>query len=166
MNPCIIWFTGLPSSGKSTLAKPLYEKMRELNIPVVLLDGDDVRRYVSPELSYTIPDRIKQMWRLYGIAKLLLQSDVSSIICTNSSPFVKDKNIKIIYIDCTLEECKKRDVKHLYERASKGEIKNLPGIDLKYYYPLHPFLTLRTNIQSIDECTQKLIDNLLKEGEE
>ena len=154
----IIWFTGLISSGKTTIAERLYIIMQELGTPVALLDGDNVRRWISPDLGYSSRDRLIQMDRLYGVGKLLEENDIYSIICTNTSPTKRMDDVITIYIKCSMDECKKRDVKHLYAKYDKGEIKNLPGIDLKYTPPKSPFLTLETDKNSIDECVNILMD--------
>lgn len=159
-NGTIIWFTGLSSAGKTTLAKILH---KHINTPVVLLDGDVARRYVSPDLTYSQRDRFKQMDRLYGIIRLLSEGGISSIVCTISSPTKRMDSIFIIYVKCSLEKCRERDVKRLYEKYDKGEIRDIMGIDLEYIPPDNPFLILETDKYTTDECIDRLIRKL--EGE-
>lgn len=159
----IIWFTGLPSSGKSTIANVIVKELNKKNIKIALLDGEEARKYISPDLGFSLRDRNRQMRRLYDIGKLLLLSDITPLICTNTAPTWRDEELLTVYIDCGLEECMKRDVKRLYARAKKGEIRNLPGIDLKYIPPKQPQITIRTDIKSIDECAKELIEKIVEE---
>ncbi len=157
----IIWFTGLPSAGKTTLAEEL---IKLTDKKIILLDGDIVRKYVSPKLGYSNKDRYEQMDRLYGLGKIILFNDLIPIICTNTAPTKRMSDVITIYVKCNVEECIKRDVKHLYEKALKGEIKNLPGIDLKYKEPINTFITIDTDRYSIDECV-RYVHKKLKEEE-
>jgi len=153
----IIWFTGLSSAGKTTIALKL---MKLIDSPIVLLDGDIVRKYLSPDLGYSIRDRNLQMDRLYGVSKIILLSNVIPIVCTNTAPFERMKDVFTIYIKCNVNECIKRDVKHLYNKALKGEIRNLPGIDLKYKEHSNPEIIIETDKYSIDECVNKIYKKL------
>ena len=161
MTENIIWLTGLVSAGKTTI---INEVIKEMDKSVVLLDGDLLRKFVSPDLGYSIRDRNKQMDRLYGIARVISYNNILSIVCTNTPPTDRMKDVLTIYIKSDLDVCKQRDCKNLYKRAEKGEIKNLPGIDLKYHEPKNPFLTLETDKHTIDECVKKMLEKLKGEG--
>jgi len=163
MKTFTIWFTGLPSSGKTTLAGILYDHIRDLGIPIVMLDGDDVRKYVSPDLGYTTKERNKQMKRMYGINNLLRKNGINVIACTNTPPSDEEYDIKTIYVKCPVDVCKKRDVKGLYALAKKGKLINLMGFDLKYKPPKKPYLILETDKLDIIKCIDIIIELILGE---
>jgi len=152
----MIWLCGRPSAGKTTLAHGLQKLMDN----VVLLDGDDVRRFASPEIGYTKEDRYKQMLKVAGISYLINKSGINTIICTCSPPPVDDfpKAAKLIqvYVKCSLEECIKRDVKGLYERGRGGNIDNVFGIDIKYEEPANPDVVIDTNKHFANESIKEL----------
>ena len=153
----IIWFTGLSSAGKTTLARKLIEC---IDSKIIFLDGDDVRKYVSPDLGYSLRDRNIQMDRLYGLGTIISKSNILPIICTNTSPSKRMKNVITIYVKCNIKECIKRDVKYLYKKSLEGEIRNLPGIDLPYKEPIDPEIIVETDKYTIDKCVNKIYKEL------
>jgi len=158
----IIWLCGRPSSGKTTLAQGL---IKLLHYKCILLDGDEVRRVLSPDLRYTEKDRHKQMQRVANIGYLINKSGVNAIICTCSPPSREDfENLQgyiEVYVKCSLSECERRDVKRLYKKARKGEINNMPGVDQRYGEALCPDLIIDTEKNSPKKSINELYDKLI-----
>lgn len=160
-----VWFTGLPCSGKSTLATAIEVWIRNKGLSVVKLDGDDVRRRINKDLSFTDEDRHENIRRVAEICRLLNDAGVM-VIASLVSPFIADRQMakKIIgtehfrevYIDADLGICKQRDVKGLYQQALTGAIKRFTGIDSPYEPPVCPDVHLKTNVDSIETCVQIL----------
>jgi len=164
-----IWFTGLSGSGKTTIAKELVKKLRDKNIPVVLLDGDDVRKTVSKDLGYTREDRDKHITRVADICKIITSNGVLNIACVVSPTekirkYAKNKikNFIEVYTKCPIEVCEKRDAKGHYKNVKEGKIKDFVGITIKYEEPKNPDIVLETNKYSIEECVSKLMEYLEK----
>lgn len=164
----VLWFTGLSGSGKSTVAVALEKKLHDMGKLTYLLDGDNVRHGLNKNLGFTDEDRVENIRRISEVAKLFVDSGVITI-ATFISPFIEERN-KVrellgndfveVYIDCPLEVCEKRDPKGIYHKARKGEIKNFTGIDSPYEKPTNPEITVSTNLNSIEECVDLIIDYL------
>lgn len=164
-----LWFTGFPSSGKSTLAKLLKAKLKSLNVPVLILDGDEVRKKYLSNLSYDKKDRISSVDFYISLVKFLMQINVIVIISANhatneqrklSRSRLKNKYSEI-WISTPLNICKKRDVKKLYQKAKKGKISNLVGYDIKFDTPDQYDLKINA-IKKKEDCIKKLINFLTK----
>jgi len=166
----VLWLTGLPSSGKTTIAKVLAENLRQKGYAVELLDGDWVRQTINPDAGFTKEQRRIHLIRVAWIARLLARNNVITI-CSFVSPYrdVRTEIRKIIeeealfieaYIKCSLEECMKRDSKGLYKKALAGEIKNFTGVDDPYEEPENPELILDTEHSTLEENVNKLINKL------
>ena len=159
---CVIWLTGLPSSGKTTIARAVERELRKKGFRVEVLDGDEVRKWLSPREGFTREDRERHLRRVAHVAKLLARNGVI-VLCSFVSPYrkirrevrkiIESENIPFIevYVKCSLEECMKRDPKRLYKRALSGEIKHMTGIDDPYEEPENPGLILDTEIENIEE---------------
>jgi len=160
--------TGLPSSGKSTLARNLAKKLSE-NWPVEILDGDVVRRNLFPELGYSKDDRVENIRRTGVIARMLAGHGALAITPV-IAPYRaardavrkdhEDHGLTYveIFVDATPETCADRDVKGLYGRAKRGEISGLTGFDDPYEPPMQPDLHLRTDQLSVQECLDRMIE--------
>ena len=168
-SPCIIWFTGLSGSGKSTIAGSLEYRLFELGSHTYLLDGDNVRHGLNKDLSFTNEDRIENIRRIGETAKLFV--DAGLIVCTAFiSPFradramvrglVDDGEFIEVFLNTPLETCEQRDPKGLYKKARKGEIKHFTGIDSAYEASESPEITVNTHEQSIEQCVQQIISYL------
>lgn len=165
----IIWFTGLSGSGKSTVANALEKRLHELSIRTYILDGDNVRHGLNGDLSFSSDDRKENIRRIGEVSRLFIDAGVM-VLSSFISPFNDDRNFvrKLvnqdefieIYIKCPLEICENRDVKGLYSKARKGEIKHFTGIDSPYEEPVDPELTLDTSELSVDESVTKIINYL------
>ncbi|MGB3607216.1 adenylyl-sulfate kinase [Psychroserpens sp.] len=167
----LLWFTGLSGSGKSTLANLVEVALHKLNIATFSLDGDNIRQGINKDLSFAPEDRTENIRRIAEIAKLMVDAGVVTLAAF-VSPYIKDReNIKAIvgeanvieiYVNTSLAECERRDVKGLYKKARSGEIKNMTGISAPYEAPEHPDLELITDHQSIEESVQIIVDFIVK----
>ncbi|HEY9016769.1 adenylyl-sulfate kinase [Thiomicrospira sp.] len=167
--PCILWFTGLSGSGKSTIANAVEQKLFQLNKHTYLLDGDNVRHGLNKGLGFSEADRIENIRRVGEVAKLF--SDAGLIVLTAFiSPFQKDRDMVRqltspgefieIFIDAPLSVCEQRDPKGLYKKARAGEIKDFTGIDSPYEAPKSPEIHIANNDIEIDKAAQQVIDYL------
>ena len=162
-----LWFVGLSGSGKTTIAKEVVRILRGRNISVVLLDGDIVRKTLSPDLKYTKRDRDEQIRRGANVCYLISESNVLNISCTNSATkeerhFARDliDNFVEVYIKCPISVCEERDVKGYYHLARDGKLKNFVGIDIKYEEPESPDIVLETDKETVEESVNKLLNYL------
>ena len=168
----VLWLTGLSGSGKSTIAKSIKKKLEKLEIKVHLIDGDDLRKNVSADLTYTKDDRSRNIKRATDIANSYFKNDLM-VIVTLTSPSRKDRNIAKqvigpenfieIYISTPLNICKERDPKKLYEKMDKGLISNMVGIDLIYEAPLTPNITIDTSKENFKTSVNRIISYLYRE---
>jgi len=167
----VIWFTGLSGSGKSTIALGLEKKLFDQGYFSQLLDGDNIRSGINNNLGFSESDRIENIRRISEISKLFSQS---GIICINSfvSPTVEIRKIARdiigedlfleVFINTPLHICEARDVKGLYKKARKGEIKNFTGIDAPFEEPIHPFLEIKTENKTIEESVDFVFSSIIK----
>ena len=165
----VLWFTGLSGSGKSTIAQHLERKLYNEGYFAQVLDGDNIRTGINNNLGFSMEDRVENIRRIAEVAKLYLHS---GIITLNSfiSPtqqireevrsIVGADDFLEIYINAPLEVCEARDVKGLYEKARKGEIKNFTGIDSPYEAPENPFLEIRTDRLTLEESVDAIFKGI------
>jgi adenylylsulfate kinase len=168
----IIWLTGLPASGKTTIAKALHPRLKELGFKVELLDGDVVRKELSPELGFTKQDRELHARRVVYLSKLLSRNGIVSIVSLISpyrdfrryarSETNTNKNFYEVYVKCSLETCIARDPKGLYKKALSGEINDLTGLQDPYEEPQNPELIIDTEKQPLEECTNVILGRVLQ----
>lgn len=166
-----VWFTGLPSSGKTTLARKLEKYLKEKGFKVEVLDGDIVRKYFSKGLGYSREDRNENIRRIAYVAHLLTRNGVVAITAA-ISPYRETrgearaliKRFVEVYVKCPVEECMKRDVKGLYKKALKGEIQNFTGISDPYEEPLNPEVVVETHKETEEESLNKIIKKLEELG--
>lgn len=169
-NPICIWFTGLSGSGKSTIANLLEKRLHEEGKHTYLLDGDNVRHGLNRDLGFTEADRVENIRRVAEVAKLMVDAGLI-VIASFISPFQSERQMARrlfsydefveIFVDTSLAECEKRDVKGLYAKARRGELKNFTGIDSAYERPENPELTLDTCVSSAEASVEKIIQYLL-----
>ncbi|MDQ6796707.1 MAG: adenylyl-sulfate kinase [Actinomycetota bacterium] len=154
-----VWFTGLPSAGKTTLATALSDRLRSAGHRVEMLDGDVLRTYLTADLGFSRQDRTQNVIRVGFVAHLLSRNGVI-VVCSLISPYREDRDqvralhgerFMEVYLSTPLEVCAERDVKGLYARQRTGDLKGLTGVDDPYEPPLHPELVVPTHSQSLDE---------------
>jgi len=163
----VVWFTGLPSAGKSTLARLLDRELRERGWPVEVLDGDEVRLRLTKGLGFSREDRDENIRRIAFVARLLARHGVAAITAA-ISPYraARDEarqeigRFVEIYVRCTLDTCVERDVKGLYRRALAGEIANFTGVSDPYEEPLAPELTVETDRESAAQSVARILARL------
>ncbi|MFB6192794.1 MAG: adenylyl-sulfate kinase [Candidatus Nanohaloarchaea archaeon] len=169
-----IWFTGLPSSGKSTVAKLVEEELRSRDKQVHNLDGDNLRKKMHPDLGFTKEERAINNKRMAVIASLLNHHDIATIVAA-ISPFEdarqtareeieEEGEFVLVHADCSVETCKERDPKGLYRKAEEGKIENFTGVNHPYEEPEDPEVYIDTENDSPEECAEKVVDYLEKEG--
>ena len=166
-----VWFTGLSGAGKSTIAELLVPALRERGLKVELLDGDVVRTNLSKGLGFSKEDRDANILRIGFVANLLVRNGVVAV-CSAISPYreIRDRNRELIgdfvevYVDASLEEVTRRDVKGLYEKAIAGEIPNFTGVSDPYEPPENPELVIDTERCSPEEACGMVIDKLAELG--
>lgn len=166
--PLTLWFTGLSGSGKSTLANEVEKRLVSMGKHTMLLDGDNVRMGLNKNLGFKEQDRIENIRRIAEVAKLM--NDAGLIVLTSFiSPFRSDRQnareiigdgFIEIYVNTPLEECEKRDIKGLYQKARKGEIPNFTGVSSPYEAPAHPEVIVDTSKQSVEECVEQILELL------
>jgi adenylylsulfate kinase len=168
----VIWLTGLPGSGKTTIAKALQPKLKESGFKVELLDGDIVRKELSPELGFTKQDREINARRVVYLSKLLSRNGIISIVSL-ISPYREfrryarsensiNNNFYEVYVKCSLETCITRDPKGLYKKALSGEIKDLTGLQDPYEEPENPEVIVDTERQTLEESVNVILDRVLQ----
>jgi adenylylsulfate kinase len=165
----IIWLTGLSGSGKSTIAKSVEKKLHKKNKLAYILDGDNIRHGLNNDLGFSREDRIENLRRITEVGKLFVDLGAITIV-SFISPYREDRErirksfapeeFLEIYVKCSLEECEKRDVKGLYKKARRGEIKNFTGIDSEYEPPVNPELVLDTENNGIESLSNQMVDYL------
>lgn len=159
----VIWLTGLSGSGKSTIAEELYKKLKNKELKVEYLDGDRVRD-IFPKTGFSKEERDRHIRRIGFLASMLEKNGVI-VIAAFISPyeearqFVRDmcSNFIEVHVSTPLAECKRRDMKGLYAKAEKGEIKNFTGVNDPYEEPLNPELRIDTTNISVKEAVEKII---------
>ena len=166
----MIGFTGLSGSGKSTIAIALERELHKRGLLCRILDGDNIRSGINNNLGFTEADRIENIRRIAEVSKLFVDTGIITIAAFISpSNDIREMAANIIgkddflevYVSTPIEECERRDVKGLYAKARRGEIKNFTGISAPFEAPAHPALTLDTSALSLEESVNKLLELIL-----
>lgn len=163
----VLWFTGLSGSGKSTLALALEKRLTEEGHLVALLDGDNVRDRLCGDLTFTQEDRLENIRRIAEVARIMVHNGVV-VLCSFISPeesirqkaadIIGPDDFHLIYVKVSIETCKARDPKGLYEKALKGEIENFTGISAPFEEPVDPDLILDTEKNEPFEGLETLLN--------
>ena len=169
-NAKVIWMTGLSGSGKTTIAKGVERHLHSIGILNQLLDGDNIRVGISNNLTFSSEDRAENIRRISEVSKLFLNCGVITLNCF-VSPTIEIRNIAKqiigaenfieVYINASVDTCEERDVKGLYKKARKEDIKNFTGISAPFEAPEYPEIEINTAQLSIDESVQKVLDYIL-----
>ena len=162
-----LWFTGLPCSGKSAVADQVAEILKKKGLKVERLDGDIVRQSLTRDLGFSKEDRNENIRRVTFVAKLLTRNGVA-VLTSFISPYreLRDHarqeigNFIEVYVKCPIEVCMKRDIKDMYQKALKGEIKEFTGISDPYEEPLNPEIILETGKETLEESAARVIKRL------
>eukprot|EP01093_Parvamoeba_rugata_P011924 TRINITY_DN3386_c0_g1_i2.p1 TRINITY_DN3386_c0_g1~~TRINITY_DN3386_c0_g1_i2.p1 ORF type:complete len:197 (-),score=50.55 TRINITY_DN3386_c0_g1_i2:1614-2204(-) len=167
----LLWFTGLSGSGKSTLANLVEMELHKKGVSTFVLDGDNVRQGINKDLSFAPEDRTENIRRIAEIGHLMVEAGVVTLAAF-VSPYIEDReNIKNIvgvdnfveiYINTSLKECERRDVKGLYKKARAGEIKNMTGISAPYEAPTNPDIEIVTDHQDVETSVQTILDFIIQ----
>ncbi|MPW28725.1 adenylyl-sulfate kinase [Agarivorans sp. B2Z047] len=171
--PCVLWFTGLSGSGKSTVANAVDHLLHKRKVHTYVLDGDNVRHGLNGDLGFSDKDRVENIRRIGEVAKLFV--DAGLVVSTAFiSPFKADRDLVRnqlsggeffeVFIDTPLEVCEQRDPKGLYKKARAGEIKHFTGIDSAYEIPTSPDIHVKTDGKTIEECAAEVIAALEQSG--
>jgi adenylylsulfate kinase len=160
----VLWFTGLSGSGKSTIAVKVHQELLRRGVEVEYIDGDALRE-VFPQTGFTREEREEHLRRTGYMASRLAAHGVT-VVASLVSPYRESRDFirkhcpgfVEIYVSTPLEECERRDVKGLYARARRGEIRNFTGIDDPYEPPEHPELTLDTRALTVDQCAARVLE--------
>jgi adenylylsulfate kinase len=167
----LLWFTGLSGSGKSTLANLVEVALHEQNKATYVLDGDNIRQGINKDLTFAPEDRSENIRRIAEISSLMVDAGVITLAAF-VSPYIKDRtliknivgafNFIEIFVNTSLEECERRDVKGLYKKARAGEIKNMTGISAPYEAPTNPDFEIITDGQSVEDSVKEVLTFLNK----
>jgi adenylylsulfate kinase len=171
LNAPVIWLTGIPGSGKTTLALELKKFYDQKGLPIDILDGDEIRKTLSKDLGFSPEDRKEHNRRVIFVAKILAKNGVTTIIPL-ISPYRETRefarkeipNFIEVWVKASVDECKKRDPKGLYKKAMAGEIKNLTGLNAPYEEPQNAELVLDTEKHTVEESAELVISTVKKLG--
>lgn len=162
----MLWFTGLSGSGKSTVAIALERELQKRGLLCRILDGDNIRSGINKGLGFTAEDRRENIRRIAEVAKLFVDTGIITIAAFISpsnelrrmaSDIIGAEDFKEIYISTPLEVCEARDVKGLYAKARRGEIKNFTGISAPFEAPEHPALSIDTSKVSLEDSVKQIL---------
>lgn len=166
----MIWFTGLSGSGKSTVAIALERELQKRGLLCRILDGDNIRSGINNNLGFSAEDRVENIRRIAEIGKLFVDTGIitlAAFISPNNdiremaARIIGKEDFMEIYVSTTLVECERRDVKGLYAKARRGEIRNFTGISAPFEAPEHPALSLDTSVLSVEESVNQLLALIL-----
>ena len=165
----MLWFTGLSGSGKSTVAIALERELHRRGLLCRILDGDNIRSGINANLGFTEEDRRENIRRIAEVSKLFVDTGIITIAAFISpteelrqlaADIIGKTDFKEIYISTPIAECERRDVKGLYAKARRGEVKHFTGISAPFEAPTHPALSLDTSVCPLEECVLKLLQLL------
>ncbi len=163
----MIWFTGLSGSGKSTLAIALEGELYKQGILCRILDGDNIRSGINKNLGFSEADRTENIRRIAEVSKLFVDCGIVTIaafispthaIRRMASEIIGEDDFLEVYVSTPIEECERRDVKGLYAKARRGEIKEFTGISSPFEAPEHPFISIDTSRQSLADSVKVLLE--------
>jgi len=171
MKAPVVWLTGIPCSGKTTLALELQKFYQQKGLPVEILDGDEIRKTLSEDLGFSPEDRKEHNRRVIFVAQILAKNGVTTIVPL-ISPYRETRayarkeipNFVEVWVKASVDECIKRDPKGLYKKAQAGEIKNLTGLQAPYEEPQNAELVLDTENHTVEESIELIISTLKKLG--
>ena len=165
----VVWITGLPSSGKSSLAHEVERRLFELGCNSYVLDGDNIRHRLNKDLGFSPEDRKENIRRISEVANLLTEAGVI-VLTAFISPYQEDRDqaralnepgrFFEVFCKCSIDECQRRDPKGLYLRAQKGEIPEFTGVSAPYEEPCNPEIVVEADKCSLEECAEQILHYL------
>lgn len=167
----MVWFTGLSGSGKSTIAMGVERELHKRGILCRILDGDNIRAGINSNLGFSAEDRMENIRRIAEIGKLFVQTGIVTLACFVSPTqdvrrlardIIGEEDFMEVYVSTPLEECERRDVKGLYARARKGEVKEFTGISAPFEVPENPTLEIDTSCLSLEESVRRVVEMIMK----
>lgn len=166
----MIWFTGLSGSGKSTVAMGVERELHKRGILCRILDGDNIRAGINNNLGFSEEDRKENIRRIAEIGKLFVHTGIVTLACfvspTNdirqlAREIIGEQDFKEVFVSTPIEECERRDVKGLYARARRGEVKDFTGISAPFEAPEHPALSIDTSRLTLEESVNAVMNMIL-----
>ena len=170
----MVWFTGLSGSGKSTIAIALERELHRRGLLCRILDGDNIRSGINNNIGFSEEDRVENIRRIAEVGKLFVDTGIitlAAFISPNNAlrqmaaEIIGKEDFIEVYVSTPIEVCEQRDVKGLYARARRGEIKDFTGVSAPFEAPEHPDLSLDTSVLTLEESVGKLIELILKRNE-
>ena len=171
--PCVLWFTGLSGAGKSTIANLVEKRLLSIGKHTYLLDGDNIRHGLNKDLGFTDADRVENIRRVAEVSRLMVDAGLI-VLVSFISPFRAERRMARdlmgegefieVFVDTPLEEAERRDVKGLYKKARRGDLKHFTGIDSPYEAPEHAEIRIDTTVTSPDEAVQIIFQKLSEGG--
>lgn len=167
----MVWLTGLSGSGKSTVAMGVERELHARGILCRILDGDNIRAGINSNLGFSAEDRNENIRRIAEVGKLFVQTGIVTLACfvspTNdlrrmAREIVGNDDFMEVYVSTPLEECERRDVKGLYARARRGEVKEFTGISAPFEAPLHADVSLDTSVLTLEQSVETLTREIMK----
>ncbi len=167
----MVWFTGLSGSGKSTLALGVERELHKRGVLCMVLDGDNIRTGLCNNLGFSTEDRTENIRRIAEVGRLFVQTGVVTLACFVSPTrdirqmardIIGEDDFKEVYVSTPIEECERRDVKGLYAKARRGEIKDFTGISAPFEAPLHPTLDIDTSRVSLEEGVTEIVNMIMQ----
>lgn len=166
----VIWFTGLSGSGKSTIARLVEQELYAMGYMTQVLDGDNVRAGINNNLGFSEADRVENIRRVAEVSKLFLNAGVITLNCFVSpvenlrhlaKGIIGEADFVEVYVNAPFEVCEQRDVKGLYQKARRGEIKDFTGLDAPFEAPTHAALELKTDQETVEQSAKKVLEYIL-----
>ena len=166
----MIWFTGLSGSGKSTVAMGVERELHKRGILCRILDGDNIRSGINKNLGFSDEDRRENIRRIAEVGKLFVDTGIVTLAAfisptdesrSMASEIIGEEDFKEVYVSTPLDVCEQRDVKGLYARARKGEIKDFTGVSAPFEEPSSPALSIDTSVLSLEESVNKVLELIL-----
>lgn len=166
----MVWFTGLSGSGKSTLAVALERELHQRGLLCRILDGDNIRSGINNNLGFSAADREENIRRIAEVGKLFVDTGIITLAAFISpdekmrqmaASIIGNEDFLEVYVNTPIEACEKRDVKGLYAKARKGEIKNFTGVSVPFEAPENPDISIDTSVTSLEESVQALLSIIL-----
>ena len=167
----MVWFTGLSGSGKSTVAMSVERELHKRGILCRILDGDNIRSGINNNLGFSQEDRKENIRRIAEVGKLFVHTGIVTLACFVSPTediremargIIGSEDFKEVFVSTPLDECERRDVKGLYARARRGEVKDFTGISAPFEAPAHPALSIDTSRLSLEESTMAVVEMILQ----